>query len=35
MPSVPTKKKEHGETSLELVVAVLPIQRHTTQQPPH
>ena len=35
MASLPTKTQEHGKRSLELVVALLPTQRHNTQQPPH
>ena len=35
MASLPTKTQEHGNRSLELVVALLPMQRYNTQQPPH
>ena len=35
MASLPTKTQEYGKNSLELVVALLPIQRHNTQHPPH
>ena len=35
MASLPTKTQKHGKRSLELVVALLPTQRHNTQQPPH
>ena len=35
MASLPTKTQEDGKRSLELVVALLPTQRHNTQQPPH
>ena len=35
MASLPTKTQEHGKESLELVVVLLPTQRHNTQQPPH
>ena len=34
MASVLTKTQEHGKRSLELVVALLLIQWHNTQQPP-
>ena len=35
MASLPTKTQEHGKRSLELIVALLPTQRHNTQQPSH
>ena len=35
MASLPTKTQEHGKKSLGLVVTLLPIQRHNTQQPHH
>ena len=34
MASLPTKIQEHGKRSIELVVALLPTQRHNPQQPP-
>ena len=35
MASLPTKAQEHGKGSLELVVALLPIQWHNIQRTPH
>ena len=35
MASLPTKKQEHGKRSLEVAVALVPTQRHNTQQLAH
>ena len=35
MAPLPNKAQEYGKRSQEVVVALLPIQWHNTQQPPH